>query len=72
MIPGHEPRDRDDIRSVFFVRDPNGVQLVEIAQLIDAGRIRPQVGGVHPLAEARQAFTAKSGGGIPGRVVLEP
>jgi NADPH:quinone reductase-like Zn-dependent oxidoreductase len=66
------PGDRDDIRTMFFVREPNRAQLVEIAQLVDTGRIRPQLGGVYPLAEAREAFTAKSGGGIAGRVVLEP
>jgi NADPH:quinone reductase-like Zn-dependent oxidoreductase len=66
------PTDREDIRSVFFVRDPNGAQLREIAQLVDAGTLRPQVGAVYPLAQAREAFTAKSGGGIPGRVVLQP
>ena len=57
---------------MFFVRDPNGAQLREIAQLVDAGTLRPQVGAVYPLAQAREAFTAKSGGGIPGRVVLQP
>jgi NADPH:quinone reductase-like Zn-dependent oxidoreductase len=66
------PSDRDDIRTVHFVRDPNGPQLVELAELVDAGKIRPQVGGVYPLAEAREAFAAKSGGGIPGRVLLQP
>lgn len=66
------PTDRDDIRSVYFVRDPNGPQLVELAELVDAGKIRPQVGAVYPLAEAREAFTAKAGGGIPGRVLLQP
>jgi NADPH:quinone reductase-like Zn-dependent oxidoreductase len=66
------PGDRDDIRTMFFVREPNRAQLVEIAQLVDTGRIRTQLGGVYPLAEAREAFTAKSGGGIAGRVVLEP
>jgi NADPH:quinone reductase-like Zn-dependent oxidoreductase len=66
------PTDREDIRSVFFVRDPSGAQLREIAQLVDAGALRPQVGAVYPLAQAREAFTAKSGGGIPGRVVLQP
>ncbi|HET6833929.1 MAG TPA: NADP-dependent oxidoreductase [Acidimicrobiales bacterium] len=64
--------DRDDIRTVFFVRDPSRDRLVEIAQLVDAGKIRPQVGAVYPLAEAREAFTAKSRGGISGRIVLEP
>jgi NADPH:quinone reductase-like Zn-dependent oxidoreductase len=66
------PADRDDIRVVFFIRDPNRAQLVEIAQLVDAGRIQPQVGGVYALADARKAFTEKSSGGIPGRVVLQP
>jgi NADPH:quinone reductase-like Zn-dependent oxidoreductase len=66
------PADREDIRAVHFVRDPSRAQLVEIAQLVDAGQLRPQVGGVYALAEARQAFTAKSSGGIPGRIVLQP
>ena len=66
------PADRDDIRTVFFVRDPNGAQLVELAQLVDAGKVRPQVGAVYPLADAREAFVAKSGGGVPGRVLLRP
>jgi NADPH:quinone reductase-like Zn-dependent oxidoreductase len=66
------PTDRDDIRTVFFIRDPNGPQLAEIAALVDAGKLRPQVGAVYPLAEAKAAFTAKSAGGIPGRVVLTP
>ena len=47
-------------------------ELVEITRLVDAGNVRPQVGAVYPLAEAREAFTAKSVGGIPGRVVLRP
>jgi NADPH:quinone reductase-like Zn-dependent oxidoreductase len=66
------PADRDDIRTVFFIRDPNGPQLAEIAALVDGGKLRPQVGAVYPLAEAKAAFTAKSAGGIPGRVVLTP
>jgi hypothetical protein len=47
-------------------------QLGEIARLVDAGTIRPQVGAVYPLAKGREAFTAKSTPGIPGRVVLHP
>jgi NADPH:quinone reductase-like Zn-dependent oxidoreductase len=66
------PTDRDDIRSLFFIRDPNRAQLIEIARLVDAGKLKPQVGAAYPLAQARQAFAAKSAGGIPGRIVLEP
>ena len=65
------PTDRDDIGTVFFVRHPDRAQLVELARLTDAGQVRPQVGAVYPLAEAKEAFRAKSAHGIPGRIVLE-
>ncbi len=54
-----------------FVRDANGAQLREIARLVDEGTLRP-VGAVYPLADAREAFMAKSTKHIPGKVVLTP
>jgi NADPH:quinone reductase-like Zn-dependent oxidoreductase len=62
--------DRDDIRTVHFVRDANGTQLREISRLVDEGVVRPHVDAVYPLADARQAFMAKSTQHIPGKVVL--
>jgi NADPH:quinone reductase-like Zn-dependent oxidoreductase len=64
--------DRDDIRTVHFVRDPSGAQLREISRLVDEGTLRPHVGAVYPLADAREAFMAKSTQHIPGKVVLTP
>jgi NADPH:quinone reductase-like Zn-dependent oxidoreductase len=64
--------ERDDIRTVFFVRDPSGAKLREITDLVNQGKLRPQVGAVYPLAEAREAFMAKSTQHIPGKVVLTP
>jgi len=64
--------DRDDIRAVHFVRDPSGAQLRDISRLVDQGTLRPQVGAVYPLVEAREAFMAKSTRHIPGKVVLTP
>jgi NADPH:quinone reductase-like Zn-dependent oxidoreductase len=64
--------DRNDIRIVHFIRDPSGVQLREIARLVDDGTVRPDVGAVFPLADAREAFLAKSTEHIPGKVVLTP
>ena len=64
--------DRDDIRIVHFVRDPSGAQLRDITRLVDQGRLRPQVAAVYPLADAREAFMAKSTQHIPGKVVLTP
>jgi NADPH:quinone reductase-like Zn-dependent oxidoreductase len=71
-IVGEPPSDRSDIRAVGFVRDANGAQLREIARLVDEGVLRPQVGAVYPLADAREAFMAKSTKPIPGKVVLTP
>ena len=66
------PNDRDNIRTVHFVRDANGAQLREITRLVDQRTVRPQVGAVYPLADAREAFMAKSTQHIPGKVVLTP
>src|SRR5262249_41028132 len=66
------PADRNDIRTVHFVRDPSGAQLREISRLVDEGVLRPQVGAVYPLTETREAFMAKSKNHIPGKVVLTP
>jgi len=66
------PADRDDIKKVFFIQEAKQVQLTELARLVDAGRLRPQVGGVYPLAQAVEAYRAKAAGGIPGRMVLQP
>ena len=66
------PADRDDIKKVFFIQEAKQVQLTELARLVDAGQLRPQVGGVYPLAQAVEAYSAKAAGGIPGRMVLQP
>jgi NADPH:quinone reductase-like Zn-dependent oxidoreductase len=66
------PADRDDIKKVFFVQEAKQVQLTELARLVDAGHLRPQVAGVYPLAQAVEAYRAKAAGGIPGRMVLQP
>jgi NADPH:quinone reductase-like Zn-dependent oxidoreductase len=66
------PVDYPGVRVVHFVREPSGPQLAELAQLVDGGQVRPQVGAVYPLADAREAFLAKSTRSIPGKVVLQP
>lgn len=64
---------RQDIRTLFFIRQPNRAQLVELARQVDAGHLRPPtIGAVYPLAEARKAFAAKSGQKVPGKIILRP
>jgi NADPH:quinone reductase-like Zn-dependent oxidoreductase len=66
------PPARDDLRTVVFIQESNRAQLVELANLVDEGYLRPQVGAVYPLAEAVEAYRAKATGGVPGRVILQP
>jgi NADPH:quinone reductase-like Zn-dependent oxidoreductase len=66
------PADREDIKKVFFIQEASRAQLAELARLVDQGHLRPQVGGVYPLAQAVEAYSAKAAGGIPGRIVLQP
>jgi NADPH:quinone reductase-like Zn-dependent oxidoreductase len=54
---------------VFFVVEPDRPTLTELAQMIDAGGIRPVVGAVTPLSAGAQAFAAKRG--VTGKSVLE-
>ena len=55
------------IRAAYFIVEPSRTQLAEIAQLIDGGALRPVVGAVFPLAEARQAYQHRPS---HGKVVL--
>jgi NADPH:quinone reductase-like Zn-dependent oxidoreductase len=71
-VAAFPPFGREDTREIFFIQESNRAQLVELARLVDEGRLRPQVGAVYPLAQAAEAYSAKAGGGIPGRIVLQP
>jgi NADPH:quinone reductase-like Zn-dependent oxidoreductase len=52
--------DRDDIRTVHFVRDPSGAQLRDITRLIDQGKLRPHIGAVYPLwTHARPSWPSR-------------
>jgi NADPH:quinone reductase-like Zn-dependent oxidoreductase len=55
------------IRAAYFIVEPRRTQLAEIARLIDGGTLRPVVGAVFALAEARQAYQHKP---VCGKVVL--
>jgi NADPH:quinone reductase-like Zn-dependent oxidoreductase len=71
-VAAFPPFGREDAREIFFIQVSDRAQLIELARLVDEGHLRPQVGGVYPLAQAVQAYSAKAAGGIPGRIVLQP
>jgi len=55
------------VRAAYFIVEASRTQLAEIARLIDGGALRPVVGDVFPLAEARQAYEHKA---THGKIVL--
>jgi NADPH:quinone reductase-like Zn-dependent oxidoreductase len=62
-----ERTTEERVRAAYFIVEPSRAQLTEIARLIDGGALRPVVGAVFPLAEARQAYQHKP---THGKVVL--
>jgi len=64
--------DRADVNCLFFVVEPNGEQLTELARRIDTERLRPVVGSVGALSDGPRLWAEKVAGGIPGKVALTP
>ncbi|MER7814663.1 NADP-dependent oxidoreductase [Streptomyces sp. NPDC096153] len=64
MPPTVQPKDG---RAVFFVVEPERARLVELAQRVRDGRLKPMVGAVRPLAEAPDALAAR---GVPGKTII--
>ena len=49
---------------------PSGEQLAELANLANAGQLKPHLDAVFPLKEVAQAHKLSEGGQVRGKVVL--
>ncbi|HEY2108792.1 MAG TPA: NADP-dependent oxidoreductase [Candidatus Acidoferrales bacterium] len=58
------------IQATFVASQPNGAELAKIADLIDAGHLKPIVNRILPLSEARRAHELSQTGHIHGKIVL--
>ena len=56
--------------ATYFVVEPDRDQLVELARLVDAGELRPEIDSVFDLADAESAFKRVAERGKRGKVVL--
>ena len=54
----------------YFVVEPDREQLLELAQLAEAGELLPAIDSIFPLADARSAFARSATRGKQGKVVL--
>jgi NADPH:quinone reductase-like Zn-dependent oxidoreductase len=61
----------EGVAATYFVVEPDGAQLGEIARLVDQGAVRPAIDSVFPLENARRAFERVLERGKRGKVVLE-
>jgi NADPH:quinone reductase-like Zn-dependent oxidoreductase len=59
-----------EVRTAFFVVEPNRDQLTALAQLADQGRLRAEVMDVFELASARDAFETGLRDHVRGKLVL--
>jgi NADPH:quinone reductase-like Zn-dependent oxidoreductase len=58
------------VEAHFFIVEPDGAQLGELSRLVEAGELRPEIGAVFPLEQARAAFERVESRTGRGKVVL--
>ncbi|HVN80089.1 MAG TPA: NADP-dependent oxidoreductase [Terriglobia bacterium] len=62
-----EQAREQSVQDAFFIVEPNRLQLGNVANMIDAGKLQPVVSAAYPLADARRAYEHKP---LRGKVVL--
>ena len=68
--PGEDTGGRPDVTGVYFVVEPDGGQLRELASLIDDRTLRPVVSATFGLSDLAAAFGARRDRRGPGKVVI--
>ena len=69
--PNAEQAAKYGVRATMFHGQPHSADLVEIARLVDAGRVKTVVDTVLPLDEARRAHQLSAHGHARGKIVLK-
>ena len=65
-----ESSNDPDVKNAFFIVETKREQLIELARLIDAGKIRPVISEVLPLEKGVQAYSLAKKQGTRGKLVL--
>jgi NADPH:quinone reductase-like Zn-dependent oxidoreductase len=68
--PPEDLGGRDDVRARYFIVEPSGAQLRQLAELIDGGKLRAAVSATFALSDLREAFAAQRTRGHPGKIVI--
>lgn len=75
LVATSAPPDQQEARAQGVIAkmvgaEPSAADLIEIAALIDVGRVKTRIGLTFPLSEARQAHERLEKGGTRGKIVL--
>jgi NADPH:quinone reductase-like Zn-dependent oxidoreductase len=68
--PPEDKGGRDDVRALYFVVEPSGAQMGELARLVDGGKLHAAVSTTFALGDLREAFAAQQARSHPGKVVI--
>ncbi|KAF2813114.1 NAD(P)-binding protein [Mytilinidion resinicola] len=68
-----KPDDRTskDVQDKFFIMEPDGWQLDEVRDLIEAGEAKPVVDSVWKLEQFKEAFAKVASGHTRGKVIIK-
>ncbi len=69
--PSQEDAAKHRVRAALVQAQPTAGLLKEFASMLDSGQIKPHVGKVFPMEQARQAQELKQHGHTRGKIVLE-
>ena len=69
--PDHELAEQAGVRVGYLFMHPDGKELGKIAELVEAGEIKPVVGKILPLEEARNAQMISQSHHARGKIVLQ-
>lgn len=70
LPPPQEKCDRYGVRGIAAALAPNGARLTQLANLIDAGKVRVVVDRVFPLAETADAHVYSEKGHARGKIII--
>ena len=68
--PDEELMEKTGVRGMYLFMQPDGQKLSQIAELLSSGAIRPTVGRVFPLEDARKAQELSASRHAEGKIVL--
>jgi NADPH:quinone reductase-like Zn-dependent oxidoreductase len=70
IASGADSSADDRIKSAFFIVEPDRRQLIEVAELVDEGAIRPVVDTIAPFSQAPLAYAGKLAKKGRGKLVV--